>query len=213
MIGEPVPAEEAGGANQVQVPEVVRKVLAENLHGSFLVFRGKVQEDLKLTAERKEKLEQHLQELLPDAMQFFQKIDGLQGEEREKELNAYRPKVQEKLEAVLNEALKEDQRKRLRQLELQREGALALWHGDVKIGKDLKITDEQRQQFMVVVQDMQKKIAPLINEAQSGGNPEEIRPKVLKIRQEHESKIEALLTDTQKKQWNELLGKPLALDE
>ena len=64
--------------------------------------------------------------------------------------------MQEKLAAVLNEALKEDQRKRLRQLELQREGALALWHGDVKIGKDLKITDEQRKQFMAVVQDMQE---------------------------------------------------------
>ena len=144
---------------------------AEQLQGSFVVFRDKVQEDLKLTDEQKEKLEQHLQELLPDLMQFFQKIDGLKPEEREKELKAYRPKAQEKLAAFLKETLKDDQRKRLRQLELQREGAFALWHGDVEIGKDLKITDEQRKQFMAVVQDMQKKIEPLIKEAQSGGKP------------------------------------------
>ena len=213
MIGEPVPAEEAGGADQAQVPAEARKVLAENLHGPFLVFRDKVQEDLKLTQEQKEKLEQNLQELLPDAMQFFQKIEGLKGEEREKELKAYRQKAQEKLAAVLKETIKEDQRKRLRQLELQREGAFVLLHGDVEIGTDLKITDEQRKQFMAVVQDMQKKIAPLIKEAQSGGDPQEIRPKAMKIRKEHEGKIVALLTDPQKKQWKEMLGKPLDLDE
>jgi hypothetical protein len=66
---------------------------------------------------------------------------------------------------------------------------------------------------MAVVQDMQKKIAPLIKEAQSGGDPQEIRPKAMKIRKEHEGKIEALLTDAQKKQWKEVLGKPLNLDE
>lgn len=112
-------------------------------------------------------------------MQFFQKLDGLKGEEREKELKAYRPKVQEKLAAVLKETLKEDQRKRLRQLELQQEGPLALLHGEGAVGKDLKITDEQRMQFVAVVRDMQKKIEPLIKEAQSGGNAEEIRPKVI----------------------------------
>jgi hypothetical protein len=209
MIGEPVPAEEAGSADHSQIPEQVRKVLAENLHGSFLVFRDKVQQDLKLTNEQKDKLAQHLQELLPDAMPFFQKIDGLKGEERERELKAYRPKVQEKLAAVLKETIKEDQRKRLHQLELQQEGAFVLWHGDVEIGNDLKITDEQRKRFMAVVQDMQKKIAPLAKAAQSGGDPQEIWPKILKVRREHEARIVDMLTDSQKKQWKEMIGKPL----
>ncbi len=66
---------------------------------------------------------------------------------------------------------------------------------------------------MAVVQDMQKKIAPLIKEAESGGDPQEIRPKIMKIRKEHEGKLEALLTDAQKKQWKEMLGKPLDLDD
>jgi hypothetical protein len=213
IIGEPVPAEEAGSADPAQVPQEVRKHLAQSLEGSFLVFRAKVQEDLKLTREQKEKLEQHLQELLPDIMQFFQKIDGLKREEREKELKTYRPKVQEKLAAILKETLKEDQGKRLGQLELQREGAFALWHGDARIGKDLKITDEQRKQFMAVVQEAQKILEPLIKQAQSGGDPQEIWPKIMKIRKEHEVKIEALLTDAQTKQWKEMLGKPLDLGD
>jgi vacuolar-type H+-ATPase subunit H len=86
-------------------------------------------------------------------------------------------------------------------------------HGEAELGKDLKITHEQRKQFMAVIQDMQKKIEPLIKEAHSGGYVEEIRPKAMKIRKEHEDQIEALLTDAQKKQWKEMLGKPLDLDE
>lgn len=200
-------------ASAQDIPEEARKGLAEQLQGSFVVFRAKVQEDLKLTPEQKEKLEEHLRELLPDAMQFFQSLDGVNGEEREKKLKDFRQKAEEKLTAVLKATLKEDQNKRLRQLELQQEGAFALWHGAPEIAKEMKITDDQRRQFMAIVQDMQKKVQPLIKEAQSGGNPEDIRPKVMKIRKEHEEKIEALLTDSQKKQWKEMLGKPFVLDE
>ncbi|HBI46811.1 MAG TPA: hypothetical protein DDY78_28750 [Planctomycetales bacterium] len=158
-------------------------------------------------------MEKHLQELFPDAMQFFQKLQDLKGEEREKEHKAYQKKVGEKLTAVLKETLKEEQLKRVRQLELQQVGAVVLLNGDDESGKDLKITDEQRKQFMAVIQDLQKKVAPLIKEAQSGGNHEEIRSKVMKIKKEHLDQIVALLTDAQKKQWQEMLGKTLDLDE
>ena len=86
-------------------------------------------------------------------------------------------------------------------------------HGGPEIARDLMITDEQRQQFMAIVQELQKNVEPLIKEAQSGGNPEEIRPQVMKIRKEHEGKFEALLSDAQKKQWMEMLGEPLNLDD
>ncbi|MBI1900185.1 MAG: hypothetical protein HYS13_03585 [Planctomycetia bacterium] len=156
-------------------------------------------------------MRQRLPDVVKETMDHFQKIEGLKPQEREKEHQAYRQKAQEKLAAFLKETLKEDQLKRLRQVELQQEGAFALGRPD--IGKELKITDEQRKQFMAVVEEMQKKIEPLIKEAQSGGNPQEIMPKVMKIRKEHEGKIEALLTDAQKKQWQEMLGKRLDLDD
>ncbi len=213
IIGEPVPAEEAGSAAAQDIPGEVRKHVAQSLGGSFLVFRDKVQKDLKLTGEQKEKLEQYLEEWIPDAMKFFEKIDGLKRKEREKELGAYRPKAQEKLAAVLKETMKEDQRKRLRQLELQQVGPFVLMHGDVEIRKDLKITDEQRKQFMAVIQEMQTKIAPLLKDVDSGGDAKEIWPKLMKIRKEHEGRIEALLSDAQKKQWKEMLGKPLDLGD
>ena len=195
------------------IPEQARKEIAHNLQGAFVVIRDVVQEDLKLTAEQKEKVEEHLRERIQDIGQFFQSLDGVNGEEREKKISDFRQKAQEKLASVLRATLKEDQSKRLHQLALQQEGAFALFNGAPEIAKDLKITDDQRKQFMAVVQDMQKKIEPLIKEVQSGGDPQEIRPKAMKIRKEHQGQIEALLTDAQKKQWKEMLGKPLNLDE
>ena len=58
-IGGSAPAATQG------IPVEARKKLVHDLGGSFLVFRNdKVQDELKLTKEQKEKLEQHLRELL-----------------------------------------------------------------------------------------------------------------------------------------------------
>ncbi len=190
------------------IPVEARNKLVHDVGGAFLVFRNdKVQEELKLTKEQKEKLEQHLRELHPGAMQFFQKIKDLKPKEREKELGAYRQKANEKLAAVLKETLNEGQRKRLRQLELQKEGLI----GNGEVWKDLEVTDQQRKQFMGVAQEAQKKIAQLTEEAQKSGKPEEIFPKAVKLRADLQGKLEALLTDAQKKQWKEMLGKPMDL--
>ena len=94
---------------------------------------------------------------------------------------------------------------------LQQEGAFALGQDDVR--KELKITQEQLMKFMAIVQELQKKVEPLVKEAQSGGNPEEIRPKIEQLRKDHAQKLEAVLTDAQKKQWKELLGPPFELGD
>jgi predicted house-cleaning noncanonical NTP pyrophosphatase (MazG superfamily) len=200
-------------ASAQEIPDEARREIARNISGPFVVFRDVVRDELKLSEEQKEKLEENLREQLPDIMQLFQSLQGQTGEDREKQLQAFRKKAHEKLTPVLKATLKEDQTRRLHQLALQQEGALALWHGEPALAKELKITDEQRKGFMAVVKDLQKKVKPLIEEAQSGGNPEEIRPKVMKIRKDHEGQIEALLTDAQRQKWKDMLGKPLALDE
>jgi hypothetical protein len=109
---------------------------------------------------------------------------------------------------VLKETLNEGQRTRLRQIELQRD---QLFGGE--IWKDLQVTDEQQKQFMALIQQTQQKIAMLLNEIQQGANPDEIRPKVLKNRADLKGQLEALLTDSQKKQWKEMLGEPMALGD
>jgi hypothetical protein len=211
LLGEPAgPDQVAADAPAPAQPEDVRRQVTEALGPPFLVFRDKVQEELKLSDEQKRKLEKRLQRTVQDAMQFFQGLGDKKPENREKELHAYVEKAQENLNTFLEGLLEEDQLQRLRQVMLQREGVFAL-PGNPEIMKELGITDKQRQEFVEVAQGFQKKVEPLVKEAHKGGNPQVIGPKIRKIRKEQEDRIEALLTDAQKKQWKEMLGKPLDL--
>jgi len=215
ILGEPASPDnvsaDAPATPQQGVPEEAGRQITQALGPTFLVFRSKVQEELKLSDEQKQKLQKRLQNTAQGAMQFFQKLGDKKPEEREKELHAYRENAQENMTAFLKETLKEEQFKRLRQVMLQREDLFALGHAEIM--KELEITNEQRQQFVEVVQGMQQKVEPLLKEAQAGGKPEEIRPKVLKHREEHVGRIEAILSDAQKKQWKEMLGKPFTIDD
>jgi len=195
--GKSAPAS-APQANR-DIPDEVRSKLTHNVGSSFLVFRGKVQEELKATPEQKEKLDRYLRGILPDAMQVLR-----QGkDEREK----YNQKLHEEMAAVLSGILKDGQRTRLHQLELQRDGLFgAGWNL-----KELQITDEQHQQFMAPTQETDKKIKALMEQVRQGANPNEIRPRVLKLRLELEGQLEALLTDDQKKRWKDMLGEPVDL--
>ena len=188
-------------ASAQDIPEKARKDLAQNLQGPFMVFRDEVQDDLKLTDEQKEKVEEHLREFIPDVMQFFQGLEGLKQEEREKDLKVFRQKAQAKLTAVLKGTLKEDQRKRLHQLELQQEGAFALLHGEAEIGEGPEDHGRATEAIHGGRPGHAEEDRTADQRGPVGRQPEEIRPKVMKIRKEHEDQIVALLTDAQKKQW------------
>jgi hypothetical protein len=217
IIGEPVAAGQAGADDApadplAQFPDEARKQLVPALGIPFIVFRDKVQEELKLSDEQKKKLADKFPDFVQETMKVFDKVKDLKPPEREKEMHEHRRKSEEKLSALLKHVLDAKQQERLLQLQLQQAGAFALL-GQNEAFIKLKITDEQRKQFMEVVQEMEKKIQELIKEIQDGAKPEEIFPKVMKVRKEHEAKIEALVTDAQKKQWKELLGKPFDLDD
>jgi hypothetical protein len=195
-----------------EIPEEVRRQIAEALGGAFLVFRNKAMDELKLSNDQREKLRTALRGHVKATMKTFEKLPELKPEEREKTMHEHRRKSEEQLGELLKDVLTEKQRERLFQLQLQQAGAFALL-GENPAFAPLKITDKQRRQFREVVQKMEAKIRPLIKDAETGGRPDEIRPKAMKLRKEHIAQIEGLLTDEQKKQWKALLGKPFDLDE
>jgi Spy/CpxP family protein refolding chaperone len=197
------------GAARAQEPA---QMLQGMLGPRFNVFREKVQDELKLTDAQRNKLDERRDATLQEMQQTFEKAQDLKPEDRPKSIGEYRQKADQKLEAFLKETLKEDQLKRLRQLIFQQEGLVAvIGHPDV--AKELNITDDQRKQFMTVMQDVHKKVEPLLKQAQEGGNPQEIGPKIMKLRKEQEGTLEAVLSDAQKKQWKEMLGKPFELGD
>jgi hypothetical protein len=193
-----------------QVPDENRKQLVEALGTPFIVLREKVLDELKVSDEQREKLMQYLMEQIMETGPFLDSLAET-GQEREKKLNEHRKNAQEKLAKHLKEVLQPGQRNRLRQVTLQQEGGFALGQDDVQ--KELKITQEQLKKFTAVVHELQETVAPLVKEAQSGGKPEEIRPKIEQLRKDHAKKLEAVLTDAQKKQWKELLGPPFELGD
>jgi hypothetical protein len=171
----------AAGIAQAQDQGAGKRQL-QTLGEPSIVSRDYIQEELKLSDEQR----QELQKKLPG----YLNISG----------------AQEKLWAFLKETLNGGQFERFQQLELQHEGPPALFRPE--IAKELQITDEQRNQFMSLVRDLQEKIEPLIKESTSGGNPEEIRRKVIKMRQDCQEKMEALMSAAQTRQWKAMLGKP-----
>ena len=97
-------------------------------------------------------------------------------------------------------------------LPLQQAGVLALL-GEHQALIPLQITAEQRKQFVVVVQEMEKKIQSLLKQVQDGDSPDQIKPQVMQVRKEHEDQIEAILNESQRKLWKELLARPLDLSD
>jgi len=195
-----------------EFPDEARKPLVEVLGGSFFVFRDKVQEELKLSDEQRQKLQEKFPEYVEATMKVFERTKEATPEEREQTMQEHRKESGEKLSALLKDVLDARQQQRLFQLQLQQAGVFALM-GENPAFTSLKITDEQRRKFKEIIREMEKKIEPLAREGREGGQPEEIRAKAKKVRKEHEGKMEAVLTDVQKKQWKELLGKPFDFDD
>jgi hypothetical protein len=100
------------------------------------------------------------------------------------------------------------QRKRLGELVRQREGLF----GGPSLWTDLQITEDEKAQFVALIEPMHKRMDALVAEAQHGTNPADVQRRVLGLRAELESQLEAVLTDSQRKRWKETLGKPIAIE-
>ncbi len=183
-----------------------RMHLMHDLGGPFIVYRDPVQSELKLTGAQKQKLLDKQTEYVHETEMVEGTLKDKQPEEREQAMQSHRQQSAQKFWPILKEILKPDQFTRFQQLELQHEGPGGVFRPEIQ--QSLKITDEQRRQFISVVQDLQQTIKPMIERAQSGGNPEEIRPRVIKIIEAHEATIETLMSASQRKQWLAMRGKP-----
>jgi hypothetical protein len=185
--------------------EESRRHLLHELGGPFFVSRDPVQDDLRLSDEQKQKLRAKLSADVQEAVT----VEALKSGEREPAMRALRQKSYPEIEKFLRENLTSEQFARFQQLKLQYDTPAIMLQPE--IGKELAITDAQRQQFMGLIQEMQKAIVPLMKEAKSSGNPQEILPKVIKLRQECQAKIEGLLSDAQRTRWKEMIGRPLVI--
>ena len=187
------------------------KHLVGMLGSQFVVFLPPVQEELKLSPEQKQHLQQAREGATQGVKEFMQNIGGLQAEEQEKKVQEFREVANKNVSMMLSQLLKPEQQKRLRQIVLQREGLFALGNPDV--ASEVKLTEEQRGKIATLLLETKERFDALQEKARNGGKPEELAMEAPTIRKEQEQKIDALLTDEQRGRWKELLGTPLALGE
>ncbi|MCS6860447.1 MAG: hypothetical protein NZT92_09030 [Abditibacteriales bacterium] len=176
-----------------------------------LVRMPEVQAELKLTDEQKVKLQQVGQELLQSGRELLQGLRDLSPEEREKRRQEFQAETTKRINAVLNE----EQRKRLRQLVLQRQG-VAIIAQDEEVAQQLKVTNDQKLKIQDIVRAANEERRALLQGGFGGGGggvSPEMRARMNEITRKTNEKIEAVLTDEQKKQWKEMCGAPFDFPE
>ena len=119
--------------------EEARKHLLHELGGPFFVSREKVQEELKLSDDQKQKLLAKLSDDVRETKKVFEKLVDLKAGDRDQEMQAHRQKSGKKLEAYLKETLKADQLERFQQLKLNTTHRSTMLQPEIV--KELEITD------------------------------------------------------------------------
>lgn len=111
----------------------------------------------------------------------------------------------------LAKILKPEQLKRLNEIYIQQAGVAALQ--DDEVAEQLKITDEQKEKFAKVREENQSAMRELFQDAGPDGDREAMRTKMTELRKQNEEKTLAVLTDAQKKQFEEMKGKKFDMPE
>jgi Spy/CpxP family protein refolding chaperone len=164
--------------------------------GAMLLGQKAVQEELKLTEDQIAKVREFGQKQAEKMKELFG------GGDREKMAEAMKAAAAEG-EKMVKELLKEDQAKRLKEIQLQVRGFQAF--ADEEIQKTLKITDEQKDKLKAIGEELAKDRKELF--AGGGfGNPE-TQKKMQALNKEANDKATALLTAEQKAELEKLSGK------
>ena len=79
-----------------------------------------------------------------------------------------------------------------------------------EIAKELKLTDEQKEKIKTLAEDFGKDVREYF-QANQGGDFQEMQKKIGEMRKEATDKVMGILTEDQKKTWNEMVGKPFTI--
>jgi hypothetical protein len=109
-------------------------------------------------------------------------------------------KIDDAILKVINDNLDGDQAKRFRQIRLQVRGFRVF--ADAKVQDELKFTDEQKTTVKTAMSENAEKMKELFKEGLGKGGFQKIQ----EINKETQAKVIAVLTDTQKDQFKEMVG-------
>lgn len=175
-----------------------------------------LQADLKVTDAQKEKFKDSAAKLAEVQKKMTDlRAAGQPDREKMTEVRTEQTKVNEEATKAVTEALTAEQKKRVKQIEVQAMGLRAFANEDVL--KELKLTDEQKTKVKEVTDAVQKELTDAgLGRPTGRPQPGATRPdaaalaeqakKRAEINGKATEKVSALLTDDQKKAWKELTG-------
>jgi Spy/CpxP family protein refolding chaperone len=167
----------------------------------MLLGNSGVQKELKLTDDQTAKVKDYLEKSRAKMQEAFQAGDREKAQEVMKE-------VAQETDKFIKDTLKEDQVKRLKQIQRQVAGPNAF--SDEEVAKALKLTDEQKED----IKKINEELGTARREAFQGGgfnDPDkraETQKKLTNLNKEAMDKITKMLTPDQKKEWKEVTGEP-----
>ena len=169
----------------------------------FLIRDRAVQKELKLRDDQKKSLRRLLDDELDGPLWALRDAGHDQGGERRRQLEA-------KAQAALKVVLGLERLKRLDQLALQYQGLDALLIPEM--AQKFKLSTEQRKKIRRIYDDTRQAVEELKKQAVAGER-KDAADEINNLRTEGRDKLVDSLTEEQKKQWNEMLGKEFDLTQ
>lgn len=157
----------------------------------FLLTQKSVQDELKLTEEQVKKVTA-LQEKQRESFKGFKDLS------KEEAKAKFEERAKETKKSV-DEILKPEQVKRLKQISIQQSGSRAF--SDPEVAEALKLSDEQKEKIKGIQEDSFK-------EMREAGRGEEGTKKREAIRKATDEKVQGVLSAEQKTKLKDLTGEP-----
>src|SRR5258707_634160 len=171
--------------------------------GPALLLNASVQEELKLTDDQKAELKK-----LADKRQEAVRKARQDNKDDKDKLQAAMKEITDDINKSATktlDSLKDDQKKRFKQIGVQVKGIRAF--SDDEVAKTLKLTDKQKEEAKTQAEDLQKDVRELMTGA--GRDPEkraEAQKKATELTTKATDKVVSSFSDDQKKTWKELTG-------
>ncbi len=185
-----------------------------------LLRRESVQQELKITDQQREKLDQLQGELRQEMFGMFDLFRRLRSAETDQEREAARAELEKardqlrkKAEEALQKILTPEQFQRLKQLELQQRGVRAL--AEDEHAQALGLSPQQREKIKQLLEQQEEKQRELFESLrdvprdQRRERFEQLRQQGEQLRQQTEAAVLQVLSEEQRKQWQQMLGPPL----
>ncbi len=188
-----------------------RGMMGGGMGGAMLLRAKPVQDDLKMDAAQVEKITQALDKVNEDLRDERAKLRDRDTPREERE--AIMKKTTDAQTKAVNEVLKADQQKRLKQIQRQLAGISIF--GEEEIQTALKLNDDQKDKIKAIQEDLTRDTREVFQGGGGGGggfNPEAMRENMKKIqglRKEALTNAMKVLTADQKTAVAEITGKPV----